>query len=460
MLTARTASPSRLFRTLLLPLLPLLSLLSLLSLLTVALDPVGLAAGEEGRRTPDRVESLKLLCEALGVGAGAAVADIGCGRGHDSFVFAGVVGTEGTVYAEEIEGARVEDVRKGSIERGLTQVVPVLGKPRDPNLPDGSVDLIYMHLVFHHFSDPRGMLGCFLRDLKPGGFLAIADRQRGPLEDRVPLDVRQKSHHWTGETFVVRLALEAGFDFHRTFDDEWFEKDAFVLVFRRPPENGAGDGPAGSLDPAGSVDPAGSQDRVAPLDPARVAAVAGLDGKPAGTTLLVALDEGRSIVPLAHAAHAAPGHAASGRLLDVVLEEWAGEPDELPEHGGLEGARILRTAKGALPLPDDVAVDRAVFVDAYHRIWDPAGILARLRTAMPPGTRLVIVDRTGPDGEERRIAGHRRRVSPALVRADLERAGFRLIGEKSPPTPDRFVLIFAPGPSPAGSAPAGSERLF
>jgi predicted methyltransferase len=115
----------------------------------------------------------------------------------------------------------------------------------------------------------------------------------------------------------------------------------------------------------------------------------------------------------------------------------------------------LRTEKGALPLPDDVAVDRAVFVDAYHRIWDPAEILGRLRKAMPPQGRLVIADRSGPDGEERRVAGHRRRISPALVREELERAGFRLVAEEAQPAPDRFVSIFAPGASPAAV-----ERLF
>jgi hypothetical protein len=45
-------------------------------------------------------------------------------------------------------------------------------------------------------------------------------------------------------------------------------------------------------------------------------------------------------------------------------------------------------------------------------------------------------------GEERRIAGHQRRMAPALVRDDFAHAGFELVTELKPPAPDRFLLRF------------------
>jgi predicted methyltransferase len=61
---------------------------------------------------------------------------------------------------------------------------------------------------------------------------------------------------------------------------------------------------------------------------------------------------------------------------------------------------------------------------------------------MPKDGWVVVADRNGPAGETRRIAGHHRRIAPALVREDFARAGFELVSELKPPAPDRFLLRF------------------
>jgi len=48
---------------------------------------------------------------------------------------------------------------------------------------------------------------------------------------------------------------------------------------------------------------------------------------------------------------------------------------------------------------------------------------------MPKDGWVVVADRNGPAGETRRIAGHHRRIAPALVREDFARAGFELVSE-------------------------------
>jgi SAM-dependent methyltransferase len=162
-----------------------------------------------------------------------------------------------------------------------------------------------------------------------------------------------------------------------------------------------------------------------------------------GAVALVALDGGRALLPaLRH----------RGRHVhDIVLEEWATSKDELPEVLPAEGVEVSRTDKGDLRLPDGASLGLVVFADSYHRIWEPTRILGALRDRMGPGARLVVLDRRGPDGEPRRLAGHRRRISPSLVREELAVAGFEFAGEAPSPSPDRFLLIFAPGPK---------QRLF
>lgn len=391
------------------------------------------------RERDSRVESLRALCERLGVGEGAAIADIGCGRGHDSFVFASVVGEKGVVFAEEISQERLDDVLRGSRERGLLQVVPVLGESSDPRIPipNGKVDLVYMHHVFHHFAKPRDMLRSILLDLKPGGYLAIADRQEGPLRDRVPLEQRERSHHWTGETFVVRAAREEGFRFHGLLDDLWFEDNAFLLVLQRP-EGGEPARADPELPPPPDEGAVAEVLKRAGLEPRESDPSASEENAGRTPTIIVcALDRAREVLPKVRSA---AGDAA--RLLDLVPEEWSSTDDETLPGSGEIGAETIRNPKGELELPEGVTVDRVLFLDGYHRLWDPGPVLKRLREALAPQGRVVVLDRVGPADEPRRVAGHRRRISPDLVRKDFEEAGFVVDPEISELGGDRFLLLF------------------
>ena len=101
-----------------------------------------------------------------------------------------------------------------------------------------------------------------------------------------------------------------------------------------------------------------------------------------------------------------------------------------------------------------------LFAGAYHRLWRPTILLERLRSAMSPDGRVVIVDRKGPDDEPRRLANHRRRIAPAQVRKELEQAGFKLVRAGVEPLAAGFFLLeFAPDPAVVRPTPETPEPV-
>lgn len=401
-----------------------MALLAAPGLLNGAQKSEGKRAGSgAAREEQQRAEAIRKLCRALGVGPGDTVADIGCGGGADTVTFASVVGPTGRVYAEEIAPGALTNMIKKVRALNLEQVVPILGQSADPCLPPGALDLEYMHFVFHHFAHPREMLHRLWLGLKPGGRLVIIDREKGPLQRWVEDETREKKHNWTGETTVVRLARESGFLFDQAREDLWYEPEPFVLVFRKPAQ------PAVAL-----LDP----DPALPFPADAVVKTLMLSKRKHAQLAFCGLDQSRVLLP---ALQKQLGRRAA--ICDVVLEEWATSTNEVPVTPAGVKVQALRMVKGKLPpSADQLTFGAVIFADAYHRLWEPAKLLEQLRARLPKDGWIVVLDRKGPDGEARRIAGHQRRMAPALVRDDFAQAGFELVTELKPPAPDRFLLRF------------------
>ena len=112
------------------------------------------------------------------------------------------------------------------------QVEAVLGTDSSPRLPADTVDMAFMHHVYHHFSKPREMLRGIWQSLKPGGYLVIVDQRLGTLVDWVPREQRAGKHYWIAETTVVREARETGYLFVDYAEPLWHTRDSFVLIFQ------------------------------------------------------------------------------------------------------------------------------------------------------------------------------------------------------------------------------------
>ena len=129
-------------------------------------------AERESEEAPDRA------LDAIGIKRGDVVADIGAGVGYFSWRMAERVGPSGKVYANDIQPAMLEQLKKNIAARGLTNVMPVLGAEDDPKLPVGALDLALLVDVYHELSQPRKMLAKIRAALRPGGRLVLLEYRK------------------------------------------------------------------------------------------------------------------------------------------------------------------------------------------------------------------------------------------------------------------------------------------
>src|ERR1051326_8269024 len=106
----------------------------------------------------EQEEQPDLALDAIGIGVGSTVADIGAGVGYFTWRLAERAGPQGKVYANDIQPEMLERLKRNVAARGLHNVEPVLGAVDDPRLPAGKMDLVLLVDVYHEFSQPQKML--------------------------------------------------------------------------------------------------------------------------------------------------------------------------------------------------------------------------------------------------------------------------------------------------------------
>ena len=156
------------------------------------------------RTEREEEERLTLLVRSLKLKPGMTVADIGAGSGVISMLMAEQILPDGNVMAVDIQQEMLDRLADNCKERGITNVVPVKGKIKSPNLKPGTVDLIILVDVYHEFEFPYEMTQEMSKSLKPGGRIAWVEYRK---EDRtVPI----KLVHKMSEAQVKREASQEG----------------------------------------------------------------------------------------------------------------------------------------------------------------------------------------------------------------------------------------------------------
>src|SRR3954469_22583423 len=176
----------------------------------------------------DQWQNPDKIMDALGVGEGVVVADLGAGSGWFTLRLAGRGGPNGLVYAEDIQRQMIDSITRRVERLGLKNVKTVLGTAQDPRLP-APVDAVLIVDSYHEMEQPVALLRNVSRSLKPNGRIGIVNFTKdgggpGPaIEDRVDPE---------------RVIADAGAAGLTLQSRQSFLKYHYMLVFENPPTPG------------------------------------------------------------------------------------------------------------------------------------------------------------------------------------------------------------------------------
>jgi ubiquinone/menaquinone biosynthesis C-methylase UbiE len=128
--------------------------------------------------------------DALGIRTGMVIADVGAGKEYFTFKLAKRVGLDEKIYATDIEEGPLKAIRDRAKNEGFDNIKTILGKPDNPNLPKGRIDIILMVHVFHIVidnQDPLVLPENIKSSLKPDGLVALVQ--------------------WDGKKWVIPISL-------------------------------------------------------------------------------------------------------------------------------------------------------------------------------------------------------------------------------------------------------------
>jgi ubiquinone/menaquinone biosynthesis C-methylase UbiE len=114
----------------------------------------------------------------LGLREGMKVADIGSGSGHYALAAAAIVGSEGRVYAVDVQEEMLKHVRDTALARHFRHVSTVWGnaeKAGGTTLRDASIDGVILSNTLFQAHDKGAIAAEIKRIMKSGGKLLVID---------------------------------------------------------------------------------------------------------------------------------------------------------------------------------------------------------------------------------------------------------------------------------------------
>ena len=180
----------------------------------------------------DAAEEIGRLAKLTDWKPGDVVADIGAGDGSYSFAAAERVGAAGRVYATEIDGQKLKELRAEVQKQKLLNVTVVESKEADTNLPSACCNVIFLRRVYHHLTKPAEFDANIVRSLKPGGRLAIIDFPPRPGLGEVKGVPTNRGGHGIPQKVLIDEITAAGLQLEKTVDD-WAEESYCVVFLKK-----------------------------------------------------------------------------------------------------------------------------------------------------------------------------------------------------------------------------------
>ncbi|NSW92841.1 MAG: class I SAM-dependent methyltransferase [Firmicutes bacterium] len=128
--------------------------------------------------------------------------DLGAGDGYLSMAVAKLVKS---VYAVDISGEMLKELRKKAKEAGIRNIETIESDGCDVPLEDAGADVVCASMYMHHIEEPENAVKEINRMLKPGGQVFLADFY---LHD--DMEFKEKMHDiWPGfNTDAIKQLFE------------------------------------------------------------------------------------------------------------------------------------------------------------------------------------------------------------------------------------------------------------
>ncbi len=157
------------------------------------------------------------LLPRLGIERGWSVLEVGPGTGLFTVEVAKALGSEGKLYALDLNPSMLARVLMRAEAEGLQNIVP-LHADAGSSIPlaDNSVHVAFMVAVLGEVRDRAAALRELYRVLRPGGLLSVTEMITDP--------------HWLPGWYISRLARRCGFEPYWSEGGPWFR----THTFRKP----------------------------------------------------------------------------------------------------------------------------------------------------------------------------------------------------------------------------------
>lgn len=119
----------------------------------------------------------------------------------------------------------------------------------------------------------------------------------------------------------------------------------------------------------------------------------------------------------------------TGRVFAVdVNEETVNLLHKRAEKEGVSNIEVILGKPDDPKLPAD-RLDAALIVDTYHEMSENDSMLERLKEALKPDARLVVLDSflAAPRKDSRQAQIEKHRIAPEIVEEELRKAGFQIL---------------------------------
>jgi SAM-dependent methyltransferase len=167
-------------------------------------------SGEEHR---DSLNEAGEIARLLELKPSMTVGDIGAGSGYHTVRLSRLVGTTGSVVAEDVTREYLIELARRTERQRLTNVTVALGEPHDPRLPASSLDAAILVHMYHEITQPYAFLYNLAPALKPGARIGIVDLERPTSEHGTPIGLLRCEVTAVGyrEIATYQLAGDGGY---------------------------------------------------------------------------------------------------------------------------------------------------------------------------------------------------------------------------------------------------------